>query len=57
MGAVLIASTEAHAHEKGVKGMGPKVLAVVHAPGKGSQEARCTKEIEKASNKCLPDAG
>ena len=39
LGAVLIASTEVHAPEKGVNYAGQKASAVVQAPVKGSQEA------------------
>ena len=37
--AVLIASTEVHAPEKGVNNAGPNASAVVQDPVKGSQEA------------------
>ena len=36
LGAVLIASMEVHAPEKGINNAGPKALAVVQAPGKVS---------------------
>ena len=37
--AVLLSSTEVHAPAKGVDDAGPNALAMVQAPGKGSQEA------------------
>ena len=46
----MISSTEVHSPKKGVSDAGPKALAVLQAPGKGSQE-----EILEASRMMLMD--